>query len=235
MLLLSFGDQGYGDELFRGALLTISIAVVGYVAAFAGGMVLALGTLDERGVRWLLWRGYASAFMSVPALLVIFLIYFGGAQILSAVLSPLGLGGRLEVTPFVAGAAGLAIVYSACLAEIVRAAIKNVPPGQFEAAQALQLPKLLIWLFIIAPQAARLAMPGIVNLWIVVLKDTALISLVGLKDIIAQAKVAAGVTKEPFLFYIAAALFFVAMNALTLWASGWLDRNVARGMSMSRN
>ncbi|MCK0198197.1 ABC transporter permease subunit [Ancylobacter sp. 6x-1] len=235
MHLLSFGDQGYGDELFYGALLTMSLAVVGYLTSLICGVLIAVATLRPFGVRWTLWRLYASCFMSVPALLVIFLIYFGGAEMVSAALRLMGVSVRVQVTPFAAGAVGLGVVYSAYLAEGVRAAILNVPRGQFEAAQALQLSRLQMWSLVIAPQATRLALPGLVNLWIVVLKDTALISLVGLKDIIAQAKMAAGVTKEPFLFYIAAALFFVFMNGLTLHVSGWLDRHVARGMQAARS
>lgn len=235
MSLLSFGDQGYGDELFFGAMLTIQIAVLGYLLALLAGTLIAVATLKPKGPRWAIWRVYASAFMSVPSLLVIFLIYFGGADVLTALLGLFGLKVRLTVTPFNAGAVGLGLVYSAYLAEGVRAAIHNVPKGQFEAAAALRISPLYTWMFVIGPQAMRLALPGLVNLWIVVLKDTALISLVGLKDIIAQAKMAAGVTKEPFLFFIVAALFFIFMNALTLHVSGWLDRNVARGMRIARS
>ena len=229
MDLLSFGDQGYGDELAFGALLTIQMAVSGFGLALLGGVAIALATLRRSGWRWASWRLYASAFMSVPSLLVIFLIYYGGANALSALLRPLGLVASVQVTPFSAGVAGLGLVYAAYLAETVRAAIGNVPRGQFEAAKALRLPTAVTWIRVIAPQAVRLALPGIMNLWIVVLKDTALVSLVGLKDIIAQAKMAAGVTREPFLFYIVAATFFVLLNALTLKMSGVLDRRVSRG------
>lgn len=234
MSLLSFGDQGYGDELVYGALLTLQMATLGYVLALVAGTLIAVATLKTRGLRWTLWRFYASAFMSVPSLVVIFLIYFGGADMIASLAELVGLSARVRVSPFMAGTAGLGLVYSAYLAEGVRAAIHNVPRGQFEAAQALRLPRLIIWVVVIAPQAVRLALPGLVNLWIVVLKDTALVSLVGLKDIIAQAKMAAGVTKEPFLFYVAAATFFILMNALTLHVSGRLDRRVSRGVRAAR-
>ncbi len=231
MNLLSFGDQGYGDELAFGALLTMQLAVVSFGVALLGGVTIALATLERHGVRWALWRLYASAFMSVPSLLVIFLIFYGGGNLLAALLRPFGLAVEVQLTPFGAGVAGLGIVYAAYLAEIVRAAIGNVPRGQFEAAKALRLPKTVTWIRVIAPQATRLALPGLVNLWIVVLKDTALVSLVGLKDVIAQAKMAAGVTREPFLFYIVASVFFIMLNAVTLKASGILDRRVSRGFA----
>lgn len=231
MELLSFGDQGYGDELAFGALLTMEMAVVGFALALLGGVTIALMTLERTGWRWLVWRLYASAFMSVPSLLVIFLIFYGGADLVTAMLRSVDLSVRIPVTPFGAGVVGLGLVYSAYLAETVRAAVRNVPRGQFEAAEALRLPNAVTWIRVIAPQAIRLALPGLVNLWIVVLKDTALVSLVGLKDIIAQAKTAAGVTREPFLFYIVAATFFVLLNAVTLKVSGILDRRVSRGFA----
>lgn len=229
MNLLSFGDQGYGDALAFGALLTMQLAVVSFGIALVGGVTIALATLERHGLRWTLWRLYASVFMSVPSLLVVFLIFYGGGDLLSALLRPFGLAAQVRLTPFSAGVVGLGVVYSAYLAETVRAAIGNVPRGQFEAADALRLPKAVTWLRVIAPLAARLALPGLVNLWIVLLKDTALVSLVGLKDVIAQAKMAAGVTREPFLFYIVAATFFIFLNAVTLKVSGVFDRRVSRG------
>lgn len=231
MSLLSFGDTGYGDELVFGALLTIQVASFGYMLALLLGTAIALATRSGTGKRWIAWRVYASAFMSVPSLLVIFFVYFGGGQIVTTALALIGVPARVQVTPFAAGVTGLSIVYSAYLAEIVRTAIWNVPRGQYEAADALRIPPWRGWVYIIMPQALRLALPGLVNLWIVVMKDTALVSLVGLKDIIAQAKVAAGSTREPFLFYIVAAAFFVAMNWITLIVAGRLERRARRGFT----
>ncbi len=230
MSLLSFGDTGYGDELAFGALLTIEVASFGYMLALVFGTAIAIATRSGEGWLWRAWRVYASAFMSVPSLLVVFFIYFGGAQIVTSLLALAGFSVRVQVTPFAAGVAGLGIVYSAYLADVVRTAIWNVPHGQFEASAALRIPPWRSWAYIILPQVLRLALPGLVNLWIVVMKDTALVSLVGLKDIIAQAKMAAGSTREPFLFYIVAASFFVLMNWLTLWVSGRIERRTRRGL-----
>jgi len=231
MSLLSFGDRGYGDELFFGALVTIQVASFGYLLALVFGTAIAIATQSGRGWHWAAWRAYASIFMSVPSLLVIFFIYFGGGQIASALLMPFGASARIQVTPFAAGIAGLGIVYSAYLADVVRTAIWNVPRGQFDAASALGISPVKSWTHVILPQVLRLALPGLVNLWIVVMKDTALVSLVGLKDIIAQAKTAAGSTREPFLFYIVAASFFVAMNWLTLIVAGRLERRTRRAIT----
>lgn len=230
MELLSFGDTGYGDELFFGALITIKLAIYGYLLALVFGILIAIVSLKGRGVRWIAWRVYSSIFTGIPSLLVIFLFYFGGAEIVRAIFSPLGLNVRLDMTPFAAGVAALAIVYAAYVAELVRGAILNVPRGQFEAGDALSIPRRHLWLRIILPQAGRLAMPGLVNIWIVLLKDTALVSLAGLNDIIAQAKIAAGSTKEPFIFFTAAALFFVVLSMLTLRVVRRLGARFERGV-----
>jgi His/Glu/Gln/Arg/opine family amino acid ABC transporter permease subunit len=231
--LLSFGGTGYGEQLAFGALLTIEVASFGYALALVLGVAIALATRSGEGWRWALWRAHASIFMSVPSLLVIFFIYFGGGQIVAAALGLAGFPVRVQVTPFAAGVAGLSIVYSAYLAEVARSAIWNVPRGQFEAAAALRIPSWLSWFRIILPQVLRLALPGLVNLWIVVMKDTALVSLVGLKDIIFQAKTAAGSTREPFLFYIVAACFFIAMNWITFLVAGRFERRTRRALTVA--
>jgi His/Glu/Gln/Arg/opine family amino acid ABC transporter permease subunit len=231
MGLLSFGPTGYGDEMFFGALITIQLAVAGYLLAFLLGTLIAVCTLRPSGIRWALWRGYASIFMGVPSLLVIFLFYFGGSAMISAAFSPLGLDPRVEVSPMAAGIVGLGLVYSAYVAEFVRAAIWNVPPGQFEACRVLLVPARSMWLEVIFPQVMAIALPGIVNLWIIVLKDTAIVSLVGLNDIIGQARIAAGSTKEPFVFYTAAAVFFVSLSLLTIRCSALLERRARRGIA----
>lgn len=215
--LLNWGDTGYGDELFFGALITIKISVLGYVIALGLGVSIALATLNPHGWRWRCWRVYASVFMGVPALLVAFLLYYGGSEIIESLFNVIGLRVRINVTPTAAGITALGIVYSAYLAEVIRSSIRSLPQGQFEACAMLLIPRRKMWNHIVFPQCIRLALPSLSNMWIVVLKDTALISLVGIKEIISQAKIAAGNTKEPFLFYCAVSLFFLVFSLLTVW------------------
>ncbi|OCR25860.1 amino acid ABC transporter permease [Pseudomonas syringae] len=222
--LLSWGDTGYGDELFFGALVTIKVAVLGYLLALSIGTAIALLTLNPYGWRWRCWRVYASLFMGVPALLVAFLLYYGGSEMIASLFGLTGLQVHVDVTPTAAGVAALGLVYSAYLAELIRSTIRSLPQGQFEASAMLLIPRRKMWAHIVFPQSIRLALPGLTNMWIVVLKDTALISLVGIKEVIAQAKMAAGNTKEPFLFYCAVSVFFLAFSLLTVWLIGRLDK-----------
>ncbi len=222
---------GYCLQLLGGAAITVELAVSGYCLALAlGATVALLRQLDNRIVT-AVWRVYASIFMGVPSVLVMFLFFFGGSAIVGALGAMVGLAkGTVDVTPFQAGLAALTIVQGAYSTEVIAGAIRNVPRGQFEAARALAIRPHHAWWRVIAPQVVRLALPGLVNVWISVLKDTALVSLAGLNEIVARSKTAAGASKEPFLFFVLAALFFVLISSLTLHLSGRLEHRLGRGL-----
>jgi polar amino acid transport system permease protein len=218
-------EAGYFHQLALGAVITMELAVSGYVLALIGGTAVGLLTLLPNPLIQAVWRVYASIVMGVPSLLVIFLFYYGGASLLSDIVT---------ITPFQAGLAALVVVYTVYIAELVRGAVRNVPRGQFEATAALAISPFGAWRTVIMPQVARLALPGLVNIWMVVLKDTALVSLAGLNDLVAHAKTAAGATKEPFIYFIAAALFFVVFSAVTLRLSARLESRFGRGLAVAR-
>ena len=221
---------GYGAQLLAGAAITVELAFSGYALALTVGIAWTLLRQLRNPVVTGVWRVYASIFMGVPSVLVLFLFYFGGSAIVGGLLGLIGVRTRIDVTPFAAGLAALTIVQGAYSAEVVSGAIRNVPRGQFEAARALGIrPYQASW-YVIMPQVARLALPGLVNIWISVLKDTALVALAGLNEIVARSKTAAGATKEPFLFFIAAALFFIVFSSATLKFSARLERRLDRGV-----
>lgn len=218
---------GYVGQMLDGAVVTIQLFMSGFTLALVCGVAIGIITLSRNIVIQAIWRVYASIIMGVPSLLIIFLLYYGGSAMLR------GLFGNdlyVDVTPFGAGLAALTIVYAAYVAELVHGAVRNLPRGQFEACAALAIRPVAAWRHVIMPQLARLALPGLVNIWLIVLKDTPLVSLAGLNDLVANAKIAAGATKEPFVFFIAASLFFVVASALTMPLSNWLERRFARGL-----
>jgi arginine/ornithine transport system permease protein len=201
----------------------MELAVSGYLLALASGTVVGLLTLSRNRLIQAVWRVYASIIMGVPSLLVIFLFYYGGSSMLEGV---------IDITPFAAGLSALVVVYTVYVAELVRGAIRNVPRGQFEASAALAIRPMSAWWHVIMPQAVRLALAGLITVWMVVLKDTALVSLAGLNDLVAHAKTAAGASKEPFIFFVTAALFFVVFSAATLRVSARLERRFGRGLAV---
>ncbi|OZI21358.1 amino acid ABC transporter permease [Bordetella genomosp. 9] len=217
-------SMGFVQQLAIGAMMTVKVAVCAYLLALVIGTAFALATLRPRLATRLVWRVYASIFTGVPSLLVAFLFYYAGPDMVA------GLLGRVEVTPFMAAVAALGMVYGAYLADLIRAAIQNVPRGQFEAAEVLLVKRPAILLHVMLPQVLRLALPGMTNTWIVVLKDTALVSLIGLKEIMAYAKLASGVTKEPFIYFMLASLFFLGMTWLTYVVAARIESNTGRGV-----
>jgi His/Glu/Gln/Arg/opine family amino acid ABC transporter permease subunit len=226
---------GYGEQLLAGARVTIELAFSGYVLALTVGTTWALSRRVENPIAGPVikgvWRVYASIFMGVPSVLVMFLFYYGGSAMVMGLLALFGIRARVDVSPFQAGLAALTIVQGAYAAEVISGAIRNVPRGQFEAARALGIRPYQAWWYVIMPQVGRLALPGLTNIWISVLKDTALVALAGLNEIVARSRTAAGATKEPFLFFIAAALFFVVFSALTLKFSARVERRLDRGIA----
>lgn len=220
--LLSFGSTGYGDELLTGFGLTVSLAVGGYILAVLLGVVLSFVALSQHRMIRAFWRVYRSLMMGVPSLLVIFFLFFN-LPIFFEMLT----GVFLDVTPLTAGILALMLVYAAYVGETVRGAILNIPRGQFEAGKALGVHTIPLWKDIILPQAIRLAVPGLSNIWMVVLKDTALVSLVGLSDLVRAANVAAGSTQKPFLFYSATLAAFLIIAALSHIAIEKLERHLS--------
>jgi His/Glu/Gln/Arg/opine family amino acid ABC transporter permease subunit len=226
MNLSSAQLYGYLGQLLAGAVISLKLFVASFALALAAGILVGIATLSRHWLVRALWRVYASIFMGVPSLLVIFLTFYGG----SAMLSGLHLASRgIDITPFGAGLVALGVVYTAYVAELVHGAVGNLPRGQFEAVRALAIRPLPAWRHVILPQVLRLALPGLVNVWMVMLKETPLVSLAGLNDLVANAKIAAGATKEPFIFFIAAALFFVVFSAVTLRLNGVLEARLGRG------
>ena len=225
-----FSEQfgGYVQQMLYGAVTTVQLFMSGFVLALLFGVTIGIISLSRSIVIQSIYRVYISIITGVPSILVIFLIYYGGSAILTSLL---GRSRSIDITPFMAGLASLTIVYGAYIAELLRGAVRNVPRGQFEAAAALAIRPMAAWWHVIVPQLVRLALPGLVNIWMIVLKDTPLVSLAGLNELVGTAKIAAGATKQPFLFFITASLFFIAFSAFTLRLSARLEHRFARGIA----
>jgi|TARA_B100000745_G_scaffold300306_1_gene253753 polar amino acid transport system permease protein len=229
MELLNFDDTGYGDELLAGVFITIRLALLSFLLALILGVVLGFVALAKNRLLQAFWRTYASVFMGVPSILIVFFLYFNAPGLLKSAFNL-----RVDVTPFVAGVSALAIVYAAYVGEAVRGAVLNIPRGQWDAAHALGLRNLSMWWLVILPQIWRIALPGVTNIWMTTLKDTALVSLVGLTDLVRMADIAAAATQEPFLFYVVAGLVFVVFSGLTMAGSVRLERWAFRGQQKTK-
>jgi polar amino acid transport system permease protein len=228
--LLGFGDTGWGDELLRGAALSASIAACAYVVGLALGLLGAIAKISgPRGVVALA-NLYTTVIRSLPDILVIFLIYYSASDAIRSLVALSGLSRDFEVNGFVAATLALGVVMGGYTTEVIRGAILAIPKGQGEAAHALGLSAPQTFGLITLPQALPLALPGLGNLWLVVLKESSLVSLIGFTELVLAGRMAAGATRHYLLFYSAVGATFLIMSAL----SGLVLQNVEQRFDKAR-
>ncbi|WP_255696275.1 ABC transporter permease [Shinella sp. NM-101] len=204
----------FGPILIGGMGLTLAVALLSMALASAVGLVLAVLALRGGFVARFLVGAYTTLARGVPDLVIMLLLFFGGERAINGVLSAFGYA-RISVSPFAIGVLTLGFIFGAFLTETFRGAFLSVPRGQTEAAQALGLPPRRILRLVIFPQMLPLALPGFSNTWLVLLKSTAIISIVGLQDMVGIADKAGKATREPFVFMLAVIVFFLALTAVS--------------------
>ncbi|MCZ4288812.1 ABC transporter permease [Hoeflea alexandrii] len=209
--LLSCGDTGWGDEVARGFFVTITLALCTLPIGLTIGLFLSLAKQTEIRTLRAAANIYTTIFRGLPELLTIFMIYFGLQIAVREMALALGYESGFDVNSFVAGTIALSLVFSAYASEVLSSAFKAIPKGQYEAGYALGLRPGKTMRLIILPQLVRIALPGLGNLWMILIKDTALISVIGLGDTLRQTGIAAKVTKEAFFFYGIACLLFLTL------------------------
>jgi octopine/nopaline transport system permease protein len=210
---LGFGQNGWGGLLLMAALTTIAVTSAALAIGAIFGALVAWAKLSHS--LWLRFIGdaYTTVFRGVPELLVIYLFYFGGSTLVSKLGEALGFGGYFGLPPFLSGAIGVGVISGAYQAEVYRGAYLAVLPGEIEAARAVGMGRLLRFRRIIAPQVLRYALPGLGNVWQLSLKDSALVSVTGLAEVMRMSSVAAGSTHQYFFFYVVGAVLYLIMTA----------------------
>ncbi|SOC38404.1 amino acid ABC transporter membrane protein 1 (PAAT family) [Rhizobium subbaraonis] len=226
--LLACGDAGWGDEIAVGFLVTASLAVATLPVGLLLGFFIALAKQSQERSLRLSADIYTTIFRGLPELLTLFIVYYGLQILVQNLLSALGYQGAIEINAFFAGMIALGVVFSAYCSEVLLSAFKAIPRGQYEAGYALGLHHGRTMRLVILPQLIRVALPGLGNLWMALLKDTALVSVVGLTDILRQTGIAARVTKEAFLFYSIACALFLVLAFLSSLAFSAIESRVKR-------
>lgn len=213
--LLSFSPNGWGRPLLDGTWLTIRLALATLPIGLLLGLVLAL--LIESGNRILapVAVAFATVVRALPELLTIFIIYFGGQLALQALVDAVLPGQSLNIDGFTAGLIALALVVGAFASEVFVASLRAVPEGQGEAARSLGLGRTATFFLVIAPQLWRLALPGLGNLWFMLLKDTALVSAISLSELMRQTNLAVATTKQPLFFYAVTCAIYLGLSLLS--------------------
>ncbi len=226
---LACGDTGWGDEIMRGLYVTATLALCTLPIGLMIGFFLALAKQSREKPLRIAADIYTTLFRGLPELLTLFIIYYGLQIMLAQMLAFVGYDGRVEINAFFAGMIALSMVFAAYCSEVLQSSFKAIPVGQYEAGKALGLKRSTIMRKIILPQLVRIALPGLGNLWMSLLKDTALVSVVGLPDILRQTGVAAKVTKDPFTFFGIACLLFLVLAVASSFVFSWIERQTKRG------
>jgi len=216
MELLAFGKTGWGDELFIATLMTIAVSITAMFIGFLFALIFTPLKLSKNIFFNFIGNSYTTIIRGVPELLVIYLLFFGGTGAVMYVASIFGYNDYIEINAFITGAFAIGIISGAYSTEVFRGAVQSIDKGQFEAAKVLGLSKSVQFFKIILPQVLRLAIPNLSNVWQITLKDTSLISVTGLVEIMRQSYIAAGSTRDPLLFYSVAALIYLMLTFLSM-------------------
>lgn len=228
--LLGFGQNGWGAWLLVAALMTLAVTATALAIGAVLGALVASARLS--GSRFLSFFGhvYTTIFRGVPELLIIYLIYFGGASGLTAIAQSMGYDGFFGMPSFVAGSLAVGIISGAYQAEVFRGAYQAIPKGELEAAAAIGMSRALRFRRIIIPQVLRLAIPGLGNVWQLSLKDSALVSVTGLVELMRASQVAAGSTRQYFMFYIVGGALYLVLTSLSDRVFNGAERKANRSM-----
>lgn len=224
---------GYYASILQGALLTVGVSLAALGVAILLGLAGATAKLSGRPLLVGLSTLYTTLVRGVPELVLMLLVFYGGTIGLNHLLALLGIKATVDINPFLAGVLTIGFIYGAYMTETFRGAILSIPRGQMEAAWAFGMGRFQTFVRITLPQMVRYALPGFTNNWLVLIKATALVSLIGLKEMTYLAKQASSATREPFTFFLFAAALFLVYTSVSLWALRWLDRRFSLGVKRS--
>ena len=224
--LLSWGPEGWLDDIARGVFVTVALALATLPIGLLIGFFVALAKQSQEPSLRLAGNIYTTIFRGLPELLTLFLVYFGvqiGLQNVVRVFMP---DATVEVNSFVSGMVALGVVFSSYASEVFLSAFRAIPHGQYEGGYSVGLSGAQTMRLVVLPQLVRIALPGLANLWLILLKDTALVSAIGLSDILRQTNIASRVSKEAFLFYGLACLIYLALAIISSFGIHAIERSV---------
>jgi octopine/nopaline transport system permease protein len=214
--LLQVWEGGWIGAIMRGAAITVAVAVASMLGGFVIGVICGLIKWGRIRPLTYLVDGYTAVVRGVPELLIIYLLFFSSVEFVTRVATAFGYAGFAESGyAFVIAVIAIGAISGAYSTEVVRGALAAVPRGHIEAARALGIPGLRIFRRIILPQMLRIAIPGMNNVWQVTIKDTALVSVVGLQELMRTAFVGSNTTRHPFIFYLIAAVVYLAITLVS--------------------
>lgn len=225
-----FDLKGYGGLLLDGLWLTVAVGLSSMLLAVLLGLLGAWAKLSRNRAANFFADIYTTVVRGIPELILLLLVYFGIPTLLQDIAARLGHEIIIDLNPFMAGTLAIGFIYGAFSTEVFRGAFMSIHSGQREAAKAMGMSRVLTFRRILLPQAMRFALPGLGNVWMVLLKATALVSIIQLDELMRKTKIAANATHQPFTFYLLASLIYLALTLLSMLlqqrAERWANRGV---------
>ncbi|PHS75929.1 MAG: ABC transporter permease [Rhodospirillaceae bacterium] len=222
--------HGFEGLLLQGTIVTVKLTFTALALGLVLGLIGATAKLSDTAIfRWM-GNSYSTLVRGLPEFLVVLSFYFGASHVLMMIAAKFGYDEYIEVSGFVAGFVALGFIFGAYASELFRGAIIAIPKGQAEAARALGMSSFQTFFRITLPQVWRIALPGLGNLFMILMKDTALVSVVGLEELLRVTAFAVGRTKEPFTFYLAAAVIYLVLTSLASFGLRHLEKRASTGV-----
>ncbi|OYU45329.1 MAG: ABC transporter [Burkholderiales bacterium PBB4] len=215
--------------ILQGAVLTVGVSMGALLVSIFFGLLGAAAKLSGRKVLVGAATAYTTVIRGIPDLVLMLLVFYGGTIGLNALLAAMGSKGTVDIEPFTAGVVTIGFIYGAYMAETFRGAILSIPKGQMEAAWAFGMGPVQTFMRITLPQMVRYALPGFTNNWLVLIKATALVSIIGLKDMTYLAKQAGAATRSPFLYFMFTGALFLVYTSVSLYALKKLNTRYSLG------
>jgi len=214
---------GYLPLILKGMLLTIEVALLSLLIAVILGMLTASARLYGGRVSRLIATTYTTVIRGIPDLVLMMLIFFGGQILVNNIGEKMDWD-YIDIDPFIAGTITIGFIFGAYMSETFRGAIMAVSKGQIEAGHAYGMTGIQVFLHITFPAMIRHALPGFFNNWLVLVKTTALVSVIGLEDMVFNAKIAGDTLRQPFTFYVLVGGLFLLITAISELGMKWLER-----------
>ncbi len=220
---------GYLPAILEGLGLTLRVSALSLAIACIFGLIGAAAKLSgSRAARWSA-EVYTTLIRGMPELVLMLLIFYGGQIGINKLAESQGWD-YIDIPPFIAGVLTIGFIFGAYLTETFRGAILAVPKGQAEAGLAFAMSRNMVWRRIVLPQMVRHAIPGFANNWLIMIKASALVSIIGLDDMVHRAGLAAASTRAPFTFYVAVALIYLTLTSVSIFALSRVEARFSLGV-----
>ena len=222
--------HGYGPSIFEGTILTLEVSLASLFIAMMLGMAGALAKLSKSPILSGLAKVYTTIIRGIPDLVLMLLVFFGGQVVVNQMAPLLGYEEYIDINPFIAGVSTIGFIFGAYMTETFRGAILAVNRGQLEAGSAYGMSGGMVSRRILLPQMVRHTLPGIGNNWLVLVKTTSLVSIIGIDDMVRKATMAAGATRMPFTFYVVVAINYLLITTVSIYLLKYLEKRYSVGV-----